>query len=119
MKYNTMNTTISNNSSTTEQPSDDYIQKLILAHKKKVERERIEYDSKKDDPVFKEANRLRAAFHYKNNKEQKKEHYLKNKQTINYRNLYNYYKRRERIDDFKDKHGEKFDYLVAHGFITA
>ena len=40
---NTMNIT------TNEQPSDEYIQKLILAHKRKVERERLDYDSKKDE----------------------------------------------------------------------
>ena len=116
MKHTTMDTM---NITTNEQPNDEYIQKLILAHKRKVERERIDYDSKKDDPAFKEANRLRAAYNYKHNKENKKEHYLKNKQTINYRNLYNYYKRRERINDFKEKHIEKYDFLLTHGFITA
>lgn len=101
------------------EPSDQQILNLINSFKKKQIREKINYDKRKDDEDFKILNRQRASEYHSKNKDKKRAAYMKNKQRVNYRNLYNYYKRENRLEDFETKHPEKLEYLINHGLVAS
>lgn len=100
--------------------TDEYIQNLVTKHKKKLKYYSDRYHNiKKHDPEYVKSNRDRARLHYEKNKEKKKENYEKNKPFMRARSSYYYYKKLDKLDDFKTKHKEKYDLLVQAGYITS
>ena len=47
----------------------------------------------------------------------KKENYQKNKDLLSAKSLYNYYKKRDNIDSFKEKHASKYIMLLESNVI--
>jgi len=93
------------------------INKIIELYKKNRERDRIKYQKKKDNPHFIEQNRARAKAHYQAHyKDTKKENYMKNQDFIKAKSLFYYYRRTNRIDDFKTKFPDKVKLMETHGF---
>jgi len=93
------------------------INKIIELYKKNRERDRLKYQKKKDDPKFIEQNRLRAKCHYETYyKDIKKENYNKNKDVLKAKNLFYYYRRTNRIEEYKTKYPDKVKLFETHGF---
>ena len=92
--------------------TDEQINKILSDYKKKQQREKDYYHKvAKHDDDFKLKNRARAKAHYEKNKEVKKEKYKNNTDFLKAKSLYNYYKKNERVEDFKTKHSEKYDLI--------
>lgn len=56
-------------------------------------------------------------YHEGKGKEKKKEYYEKNKVQNQAKNSYNYYRRRDRLDDFKTKFPDRYEILVNMGYL--
>jgi hypothetical protein len=102
-----------------EQYSEDDLQKIIESYKKTQARERRKYERRKQNPNFVIQNRERAKAWYEANKELKSKNYSDNKQFLNCRSLYNYYKRQNRIDQFIEKYPDKVSYLESQGCVVS
>tara|TARA_R110001592_G_scaffold14084_5_gene63754 strand:- start:384 stop:710 length:327 start_codon:yes stop_codon:yes gene_type:complete len=99
---------------------DDKINKIITLYKKRVERDRIKYEKKKNDPVFIEQNRSRAKAHYEAHyKEVKKQNYNKNKDVVKAKSLFYYYRRNDRVDEFIIKYPDKVELMGNHGITVS
>ncbi len=99
--------------------NEDKINKIIELYKKSRERDRIKYQRKKDNPDFIEQNRARAKAHYQAHyKDIKKEKYIKNQEFIKAKSLFYYYRRTNRIDEFKSKFPDKVQLMENHGFVV-
>ena len=100
--------------------SEEQIQKILQNYKNKRDRENKYYhDVTKNSEDFKIKNRQRAKTHYDNvGKDMKKESYQKNKELLSAKSLYNYYKKRDNLDVFKEKHKSKFDILLEANIIN-
>ncbi len=94
------------------------IAKILTDYKKKRERENKYYhEVSKHNEEFKAKNRERAKNHYHTKgKEMKSNQYQENKEFVKARTLYNYYKKKDKIDTFKEKHEEKCKILQEKGF---
>ncbi len=98
---------------------EELITKLLNAHKRRIEYNRNKYhNERKHDDEFMKQNRERSKQHYINNKDKKHDYYDKNKEYINAKTSYNYYKRKNEIEKFKNKFPEKYKLLIKHNFIT-
>tara|TARA_R100001440_G_scaffold31594_3_gene50170 strand:+ start:2585 stop:2896 length:312 start_codon:yes stop_codon:yes gene_type:complete len=97
----------------------EQIAKILTNYKNKRQRENKYYhEVTKNKEDFKIKNRERAKAHYQNGyKEKKKENYNNNKDILKTKSLFNYYKKNNKIDAFKEKHAEKYDMLVEKGII--
>tara|TARA_R100001443_G_scaffold83783_1_gene90501 strand:- start:2006 stop:2320 length:315 start_codon:yes stop_codon:yes gene_type:complete len=95
------------------------IANILVNYKNKREREHKYYhDVTKHKEEFKIKNRERAKAHYDAGyKEKKKEKYQDNKELSKNISLYNYYKKTDRIDTFKERHQDKYDLLVEKEYI--
>lgn len=99
--------------------TDEYIQKLVTDHKKKLQYHRDRYNTiRKHDETFMKKNRDRAKVHYENNKEKKKEYYESNKVLMNAKASYKYYLKNDKVDKFKEKYNDRYELLINSGFIT-
>ena len=100
--------------------SEEQIQKILQNYKNKRDRENKYYhDVTKNSEDFKIKNRQRAKTHYDNvGKDMKKESYQKNKELLSAKSLYNYYKKRDNLDVFKEKHKSKLDILLEANIIN-
>lgn len=99
--------------------SDDMIKRLVDQHKRKLEYYKTKYHSeRKHDEVFMEKNRQRSRDYYEVNKTKKKEYYDKNRDFINAKNSYLYYKRIDNIEKFTYKYPKKYQLLIDRNFIT-
>ena len=87
--------------------TDDRIQNILIQYEKKRMKEKERYNRIKDTEEFKEGNRKRAKVHYEKNKETKKNNYIENKEFVSARSSYQYYKRLNRLEEFKEKFPEK------------
>ena len=98
----------------------EQIARILTNYKNKRERENKYYhDVTKNKEEFKIKNRERAKAHYQNGyKEKKKENYNTNKEFLRTKALFNYYKKKDKIDTFKEKHEEKYKMLVEKGVIN-
>jgi hypothetical protein len=96
------------------------IARVLTNYKNKRIRENNYYHNvTKDKDEFKIKNRERAKAHYNNGyKDKKKENYANNRDLIKTKSLYNYYKKTDNIDKFKEKHQDKYDMLVEKGVIV-
>ena len=97
----------------------DQIARVLTNYKNKRIRETNYYHNvTKNKEEFKLKNRQRAKDHYANGyKEKKKQNYENNKELQQTKSLYNYYKKNDKIDKFKEKHEGKYRMLVDKGFI--
>jgi len=97
----------------------EQIARVLTNYKNKRIRENKYYhEVTKNKEEFKIKNRERAKLHYDNGyKEKKKEKYSNNKDILKNKALYNYYKKNDKLDIFKDKHKDKYDMLSDKGFI--
>lgn len=98
--------------------TETQIAKVLTDYKKKREREKKYYhEVSKFDEEFKSKNRERARNHYySKGKEMKSNQYQDNKEFVKARSLYNYYKKNDKLDKFKEKHEEKCKILQEKGF---
>ena len=94
------------------------IAKVLTDYKKKREKENKYYhEVSKHNEEFKKKNRERAKNHYHSKgKEMKCNQYQENKEFVKARSLYNYYKKNDNIDKFKEKHDDKCKILIEKGF---
>ena len=98
--------------------NEEKINKIIELYKKNRERDRKKYEKKKDDPAFIQQNRARAKAHYEAHyKDVKKDKYIKNQDFIKAKSLFYYYRRTNRIDEFKIKFPDKVQLMETHGFV--
>lgn len=97
--------------------TDLRIQTIIKQYERKREKEKERYQRIKDTEDFKNKNRANARNHYQNNKEKKKEKYDNNREFLNARSSYYYYKKHDKIDFFKDKYPEKIKILNDNNLI--
>tara|TARA_R110002012_G_scaffold68447_4_gene178034 strand:+ start:377 stop:736 length:360 start_codon:yes stop_codon:yes gene_type:complete len=98
--------------------SNEQIKKVMEQYKKKRERENKNYHNKlKSDEEWCKGNKERALNHYYKNIDKNKEKYKKDKDFVNSRSMYSYYKRTNKIDVFKDKYPEKVELLKSRGII--
>jgi hypothetical protein len=98
--------------------TEDEIQHILKLYKQTKDKRRAYYDKIKDTEEFKTKNRAKAKEHYHENKELKKNAYIQNKELIKARSSYNYYKKRDRIDDFKEKYPDRYEKLVHVNYIS-
>jgi hypothetical protein len=100
--------------------SPEQIDKILANYKKKRERENKYYhEVSKDNEQYKLKNRERAKAHYhKAGKDMKKERYESNKDMMQIKSLFNYYRKIDKIDVFKEKHQVKYNILVEKGVIV-
>tara|TARA_R100000805_G_C3586927_1_gene89507 strand:- start:192 stop:503 length:312 start_codon:yes stop_codon:yes gene_type:complete len=99
--------------------SEEQIAKILNNYKNKRERENKYYHNvTKNKEDFKIKNRERAKAHYHNGyKQTKKENYNNNKELLKTKSLFNYYKRNNKIEAFKEKHENKYKMLLEKGII--
>ena len=100
-----------------ENYSEEQIQKIIQSYHNKKEREKEHYDKIKDTEEFKSYNRQKVKDWYSKNKDRRKEEYENNKEIRKARSSYYYYKRINRLDDFKIKFPDKHKLLIDNFFI--
>ena len=98
----------------------EQIARILTNYKNKRIRENKYYhDVTKNKEEFKIKNRERAKAHYENGyKQKKRENYTNNKDILKNKALYNYYKRNDKIEVFKEKHEDKFKMLSEKGLIN-
>ncbi len=97
----------------------EQIARVLTNYKNKRIRETNYYHNvTKNKEEFKLKNRQRAKDHYANGyKEKKKQNYENNKELQQIKSLYNYYKKNDKIDKFKEKHEAKYQTLLDKGII--
>ena len=98
----------------------EQIARVLTNYKKKRVRENKYYhEVTKNKEDYKIKNRERAKAHYENGyKQKKRENYTNNKDILKNKALYNYYKRNDKIEIFKEKHEDKFKMLSEKGLIN-
>tara|TARA_R110000782_G_scaffold32034_2_gene78426 strand:+ start:1033 stop:1362 length:330 start_codon:yes stop_codon:yes gene_type:complete len=84
--------------------TDEKLTMIMNQYAARRAREKINYEKKKDDEIFKVSNRARSAKHYEKNKEQRQQYYVDNKAECKMRNSYNYFRRKDDLEGFKVKH---------------
>tara|TARA_R110001632_G_scaffold80842_6_gene180436 strand:+ start:2801 stop:3109 length:309 start_codon:yes stop_codon:yes gene_type:complete len=97
--------------------TDERINKILLQYENKRKKERERYERIKDTEAFKVVNRNRARNHYNINKEVKKTKYNDNKELLTAKSSYNYYKKLDRVEDFKNKYPNKVKLLSDNNII--
>jgi superfamily II DNA or RNA helicase len=98
--------------------SDDQIQHILNSYKCRREKDKINYEKKKLNPEFLEKNRQRARQHYQLTKEKRKIDYNENKELQKAKSCYHYYKNRDKLETFKEKHPEKYDKLITINYLN-
>jgi hypothetical protein len=101
-----------------ENYSQDEIQRMIRSYEHKRAREKKHYNKVKDTEEFKQKNRERAKEWYNRNQNTRKNYYENNKQITIAKNSYNYYKKLDRVNDFKTKHPKKYQLLVDNHYLS-
>ena len=93
--------------------TDPKIKSIVEQYERKRMKEKERYQRIKETDEFKIQNRERARNHYNKNKEVKKQKYIDNRDFMNARSSYNYYKKINRVEDFKQKYPEKVELLSS------
>lgn len=101
-----------------ENYSPEELQRMIRAYEKKRAREKKHYNKVKDTEEFKKQNRQRAKEWYERNQGTRKNYYENNKQLTIAKNSYNYYRKLDRVNDFKTKHPKKYQLLVDNHYLS-
>lgn len=97
--------------------SEEQINNIIQSYNKRRDYEKQRYNNIKDTDEFKMKNRARAKAHYETNKEKKLQKYQDNKEILNAKSTYRYYKNLDKLDFFKEKKSEKYELLKSINFI--
>jgi hypothetical protein len=99
--------------------TEEQIIDILNQYKLHKQRMQERYERIKDTDEFRKQNRARAKAHYQQNKEKKRQKYLQNKDIINARNIYYYYKNSvQNIDLFIERHPEKYNLLKSNGYFN-
>jgi len=96
--------------------SEKEIKHIVEMYKQKRTREKQRYQSIKDTESFKMENRRRSREHYEKNKNMKVEYYSQNKEYINAKSSFTYYKNYKTIEEFKEKYPDRYKLLVARNY---
>jgi len=97
--------------------TEEEIINILNQYKMHKQRMQERYERVKDTDEFRKQNRERAKKHYHMNKEKKHQKYLENKDIVNARNIYYYYKNSiNNIDLFIERHPEKYELLKKNGY---
>lgn len=84
-----------------EKLSDEQKEKILIQYIKVRNKANVKYNTKlKDDEEFIKKNRQFAKNYYDKNKSKKFEYYDNNKEKIRLRARYNYYKQKNRLNDY-------------------
>lgn len=98
--------------------TEEQISDILKNYKTQKQRSREYYDKVKDTEEFKMKNRARAKNHYDNGySEKRREKYIQNADELKAKNLYNYYRKKDKIDLFKEIHADKYEALVSMNYI--
>lgn len=98
--------------------TDEQIKKILESHKNRVIKNKERYDANKDKEEFKKLNRERVKNHYERvGKYMKKNNYNENRELINAKQCYSYYKNINKIELFKTRHIDKYKLLTDINFI--
>jgi len=101
-----------------EDISEEVLHRIVTAYKKKLQMDRNRYHKViKENPDAMEKNRVRSREHYKKNKDKKKKYYEDNKEVNISRNSYYYYKKINKLSQFKEKKTEHYECLLGRGLI--
>jgi len=98
--------------------SEQEIDHILTQYKCRREKDKINYQKKKLNPEFIEKNRQKAKDWYHSNKERRQESYVNNKDFLNAKNHFYYYKKKDQIDKFKEKYQDKYNILLLHGYLS-
>ncbi len=98
--------------------NENNINDTLLKYKNKRNRE-IKYYNEvlKNNDNFKIKNKQNSATWYSNNKDKKKDYYIKNKDYIKLKTSFNYYKKNDKLDILKTKNPDKYQSMVDKGLI--
>ena len=96
--------------------SEQEIKHIVEMYKKKRTREKQRYETIKDSEAFKMENRRRSREHYEKNKNMKVDYYSENKEYINAKSSFTYYKKYKTIEEFKEKYPDRYKLLVARNY---
>ena len=91
--------------------SDEQIAHILNVYKTQRERDKMNYQKKKLNPIFVDKNRERAKKHYHENKEKRINDYQLNKDLQKAKSSYHYYKKKDNIEKFKEKYPERYNML--------
>jgi len=98
--------------------TDEKITSILNQYKKKREREIKKYHEElKTDPEWREKNKENSKKYYELNKDKYKKKYKDKEAHLRIKNLYQYYLRNNKVNDFKSKHKDKYSYLIINGYI--
>jgi hypothetical protein len=100
-----------------QENNEALFQNLLNKYKKQLEYGKQYYHTHKTDDEFIAKNRDRSKKYYTNNIDKKREYYKANVEDIKLKNNYNYYKKNNKLELFKERHPDKFNRLVDIGFI--
>ncbi len=87
------------------------IKKILQQYERKREKEKERYQVIKHTEDFKLKNRQRAKNHYQKTKDIKKEKYAQDKEFLNAKSQYYYYKKHDNLEKFKEKYPHKIEIL--------
>ena len=98
--------------------NENNINDTLLKYKNKRNREKKYYNEVlKNNDNFKIKNRQNSSTWYSNNKDKKKDYYIKNKDYIKLKTSFNYYKKNDKLDILKTKNPDKYQIFVDKGLI--
>ena len=93
--------------------NNEEIQRILQQYKDKKARDRAYYHNHiKHDEEKLERRRLASRKYVENNPIRQIEYREKNRERINLRNLVNYYKRNDRLEEFRNKKAEKYQRAI-------
>ena len=101
-----------------ENYSEEQIKKMVTAYENKRTREKKHYETVKDTEEFKIANRTRANNWYMKNQKARQESYNKNREINGAKSSYYYYKKLDRLKEFKTKYPEKYKLLADNHYLS-
>jgi hypothetical protein len=97
--------------------TEDQINQILKLYIQKRQKEKERYDKIKDTDEFKIKNRSRAKKHYEENKHVKQNMYQENKEFVKARNNYMYYKKKNRVEDYKERYPERYQMLIDANYL--
>jgi hypothetical protein len=98
--------------------TDPKIKSIVEQYEKKRVKEKERYERIKETEEFKTQNRERARKHYNNNKEVKKQKYIDNREFMNARSSYYYYKKIDNLETFILNFPDKVEILKSRNIIV-
>lgn len=98
--------------------NNEEIQRVLQQYKEKKARDREYYHTHvKTDTDRVERRRQASRDYMKNNRDKQAEYRIKNKEKINLRNLINYYRKHNRLNEFKTTKPDKYQRAIELNII--